>query len=114
MLTHDSLLIHLREQENFSMWSDNEFLKMIFTNYKPSSKKGWRLSLFGLNTLSKHIQPYRHIDTYSVTTKDLITLSKIMNSPYFIDQKKKSIIVFDPIIYTLLVCGGIETLLVQV
>lgn len=113
MITHDSLLQFLKEKEDFSMFSDNEFLKMLFSNYKPSSKKGWLLSSYGLNTLSKYMTPYSTTGNYAVTLKDMVTLSKILSSPYYIDNKKTTFVTFDSTIYTIVLLGGIDTLLVQ-
>ena len=113
MITHDSLLTFLKEKEDFTMFSDNEFLKMIFSNYKPSSKKGWLLSSYGLTLLSKYMTAYPVTGEYVITLKDMVTLSKMINSPYHIDNKKKTFTTFDSTIYTIVLLGGVETLLAQ-
>lgn len=113
MITHDSLLQFLKEKEDFSMFSDNEFLKMLFSNYKPSSKKGWLLSSYGLTLLSQYMTAYPTTGEYVITLKDMVALSKILTSPYYIDNKKKTFVTFDSIIYTIVEIGGIDTLLVQ-
>jgi hypothetical protein len=113
MITHDSLLLFLKEKENFTMFSDNEFLKMIFSNYKPSSKKGWLLSSYGCTLLSKYIQSYPIKLPNQIDNKTIITLSKIIQSPYHIDNKLNKITVFDLDIHTTILLFGIDGLASQ-
>ena len=97
-MTQNDLITFLKTKEEFGV-SDAQLLKDVFANYKPSANHGWRLTTYGLNIISKYIEPL-HIElTDNITYKEYVMMAKCFNSPYYI--KEPQLVLFDLFLHTM-------------
>lgn len=102
MLTHDAIIDYILTKECFPSVSRTQLKTDIFSNYKPSTDTGWRLSEFGLTLFLKYFQACPINVIKPVTAKQLIQMARIFPSPFYTTLGSNDIIVFDNVLYLII------------
>ena len=104
-MTQNDIILFLKTKETFLV-DDKQLLYDIFANYRPNVQKGWRLTDFGFNTLSKYIQPLVVNLEENISYKEYVTMAKCFSSPYYIKEPK--LILFDPFVHSMVSMFGVD------